>query len=758
MYFPQSIFAVLCCTLATLVATAYPVKIKVVDETGDALPGVSVKLLRQGAGENETGTVSDAEGMAVLNIDTWPAALEVTNVGFKPYKVAIKTAPPSGACTISLGRQYTGLNEVVVTGLGRPTKLDEAVSVYRVIGAEKMRAMGAVNLTDALRNELGINMNQDASLGTQINMRGLSGNNIKILLDGLPLNGREGNNIDLSQINLNNVERIETVQGPMNVMYGSDAIGGIINVITKTNIQAKSIGANAYYESVGRYNFGVDGAIVHNRHNLSISGARNFFQGWDPDYDTVRNPLWKPKLQYVGNLKYTYRFQNDASVTWASDYLNELLAIKGSFPDGYSNDNRFVSDAYYRTQRLNNRLQFKWKAGANGYWESNNSYALYHRDRTTRRVDLSTMDYTLSTVSGDQSVNSFNNFTSRTTYNNRAGIFNYTFGYDANLEFAKGVDKIAGGSKHIGDYALFLTTDIKLWQKLTIQPAFRFIHNTAYNAPISPSLSFLYKPDAAWAFRASYSRGFRAPTLKELYLDFVDNNHQIYGNTDLKAEYSQHLQASAGCALFNEKDKTGHLSLTGFYDDVRDQIALAQYADSSSSGTTTVPYHYVNIGRTRILVLQLTSGFAFGNLAFDAGGSYTKSFETVAATDTTPNFHYYEVNGNVRYDIPKWAAGMAMYYKYTGSQPIVGSIEGGSLFSSEHTKGYHNIDISANKYLWGKRLNLTVGLRNLFNNSIIGFVGQSNSGGTSGGHSLGSGLNLTTGRTAFASLRFNLTK
>src|SRR5690606_31378648 len=99
-------------------------------------------------------------------------------------------------------------------------KLDEAVSVYRIISAADIRSQGAVNLQDALRNQIGINIGQDGVLGGTINMQGLSGDNVKILIDGLPVNGREGQNIDLSTIVMANIERIEIVQGPMSIMYG----------------------------------------------------------------------------------------------------------------------------------------------------------------------------------------------------------------------------------------------------------------------------------------------------------------------------------------------------------------------------------------------------------------------------------------------------------------------------------------------------------------------------------------------------------
>ncbi len=251
--------------------------LKVEDGTGESLPGATVKVYEQGNDKAVSNALTDADGAATIAFAGFPVRLEVSNLGYASVTRILK-AQPEGQSRIALEQKYTGLNEVIVTGVGRPTKLDEAVSVYKIITAADIRSQGAVNLSDALRNQLGINIPQDGMLGSQINMRGLSGNNVKIMVDGLPLNGREGSNIDLSQINLNNIERIEVGQGPMNVMYGSDAIGGVINLITKINKNSWTVAGNGFYESIGKYNTGVDLARIIGKHNLSINVARNFFQ------------------------------------------------------------------------------------------------------------------------------------------------------------------------------------------------------------------------------------------------------------------------------------------------------------------------------------------------------------------------------------------------------------------------------------------------------------------------------------------------
>jgi len=727
------------------------------DEAGNVLPGITVHV--RGAGEHPVAsTLSDIDGKAELRIASWPARIEIAAVGYES-QIAVFDTFPQQTPMLRLKRSMNSLNEVVVTGVGRPTKVDQAVSVYRIVTKEDIRAQGAVTLNDAMRNQLGINIGNDAALGSTVSMRALSGNNVKILVDGLPLNGREAGNLDMSQINLANIERIEMVQGPMSIMYGSDALGGVINLITRNSQKSSTAGAQAFYESIGKYNFGVDGNLVVNRHSLLLNVGRNFFQGWDPDNASKRNPLWRPKETYFGNFKYTWRVNESATLSFAMDLSREHLVMKGS-DESFSYLKTTVADQDFYTTRFVNRLIATWKTGASGYWQSNNSFAVYSRERETVITDLTTMNKVPSPNAADHSRVQFNDFNSRSTYNNIVGKISYTVGYDASLSIAKGVDKIEGGQKTIGDYALFLATDLKPLPQITIQPALRATYNTVYDAPLVPSLAFLFKPSKTLSLRGSYARGFRAPSVKELYLNFKDNNHDINGNPDLKAEYGHHFQVSAGYNLLQQGSNNITTSLTGFYDNIHNQIMLSRMVIGGDP-LETPPYMYTNLGHTRFLAMQWRNDMQFGNLSLVAGLSYNKSIRTVtlAGSDTgtyiTPDFHYVDANAQVNYFLPEWKAGLSIFYKYTGSQPMLNSdITGASIFGDK-ANAYHNIDMSVDKRLWNDRIMITAGVRNLLNNVILNTPGASGGGTHGGGSSLG-GVALTTGRSFFTTLKLQL--
>ena len=145
------------------------------------------------------------------------------------------------------------LEEVVVTGQIKEVNIDNALHDINIIGLETIKKGGFTSLNEILKFQSNIQISNDNILGSQINIQGITGENIKILIDGKPMIGRLNGNIDLSQVNLMNVKRIEIVEGPLSVNYGSDALGGTINIITKKSKDILPV-FESYYETIGKYN------------------------------------------------------------------------------------------------------------------------------------------------------------------------------------------------------------------------------------------------------------------------------------------------------------------------------------------------------------------------------------------------------------------------------------------------------------------------------------------------------------------------
>lgn len=128
---------------------------------------------------------------------------------------------------------YREIEEVVVTATRTPKKISNSPVMTQVITAKQIESRGLTDIKSLLSQEVpGLTFNE-VGFGTSINMQGLSGKHILFLIDGERMAGESGNNIDYQRINLNNIERIEIVQGAGSAIYGTQAMGGVINIITK---------------------------------------------------------------------------------------------------------------------------------------------------------------------------------------------------------------------------------------------------------------------------------------------------------------------------------------------------------------------------------------------------------------------------------------------------------------------------------------------------------------------------------------------
>ena len=315
------------------------------------------------------------------------------------------------------------LEEVVYTGQYKPQSLKQSVYKVRVINADRIRMRGATDIAGVLNNEIGIRFSTDNTLGeTDVNIMGMSGQNVKILLDGIPLVDRGSTKQSLSQVDINSIERIEIVEGPMSVVYGTDALAGVINIITKKNKAGNnnlSVTARIQEEGSGEYYspFSSDGQHYenigvnwqHGAWNASGSFTRNNFGGWTGNA-AYRAQEAKPKEQYLfgGTLGFRHKNFN----TWYRlDYLNEDIYVAGAL----NTNNYRAKDQHYLTDRFTHQLQNEWQLHDRFRLNTALSYQDYKRATETNTIDYTNGTKTLSTDPGEQDVSTFRTFFIRST-------------------------------------------------------------------------------------------------------------------------------------------------------------------------------------------------------------------------------------------------------------------------------------------------------------------------------------------------------
>ncbi|BDD03054.1 TonB-dependent receptor [Aureibacter tunicatorum] len=716
-------------------------------DKGTSKPVEGVIVAGQSEGKGSFCLLTDLRGKLDVEIEP-PYLLTLRHMSYEDIELNISDTED---VVVKMARKDMRLDPVVVTAQTSPQSVRNSVYKVKTVSAATIEKMGAVDLESVLSNQLNIRFEQDGATGTSnISMMGISGQNVKVLIDGLPLTGRSGvnNEIDLNQINLSTVERVEVIEGPMAVNFGADALAGVINIITKKDARDKvNVGISLQEESVGD-EYGKDQGLRRQDVNLgyritdnlfaSIAVGHNDFNGWKDGNESNRSHLWLPKEQWMTNGLLRYR-SHRWDVFYKFDYLDEQIDNLGE-PNPINN---MAFDQLFVTNRWNHQLQAN--ININRYWSYNASFAFQDYERTTISYNYNTEtgEKTTSENGNDDNDIAFQMYTAKGTFNKRGSIVNYQFGYDINIEQGTGARIDAGNTQSIEDYALFASAEIMaLDERLKIRPGLRYAYNSKYNAPVTPQINAKYNLTESLHLRANYGRGFRAPTLKELYFDFVDSNHNIIGNPDLLPETSDNVGLGLSFAKGLSNDLVVNASVNGFYNKVNDKIEYI--VDPENPQVTTLG----NIGSYKTLGANIDQSVSYKSLHGTVGFGYIG----VSYQDLDDQIIYYpEINASVSYTYSPWDLNMSLFYKFNGGKPFVTQAEASEEYVIDRFENYHTMDFTMSKSLVGS-LKLNAGIKNIFDIKDINTLSNTSSGGAHGG---GASRMVGYGRSYFVSLKYN---
>lgn len=640
-------------------------------------------------------------------------------------------------------RMYGELQDVVITAQYTPTDSRNALYKIRTIKREVIEQRGAVNLEQLLNQELNIRISQDLILGSSLSLQGVSGQNVKIMIDGVPIIGRVGDDIDLSQINLSNIERVEMVEGPMSVNYGTNALGGVINLITKKSQLSKySTQVVTQWESVGALNVNAQlGARLTDQLLLRLDGGFNKFEGFNasPPSDSLfaRTFQWNPKDQWFVNGMLRYDLKEDQHLRFSAAYFDETITNLGQLRRPQFKPYAF--DDYYYTTRFDQSVAYEGKFLKDLFWNVTAGYNIFRRQKNTLRLEMDTQAE--SEVAGQQDTTIYHAILFRPVLASRFANskVNFQAGLDLNYEGGYGqrfVDPSAEKARFssLSDYAGFFTVQYQALAALQIQVGMRAAYNTRFDAPIIPSLHLKYSFGKDWQLRGSYAKGFRSPSIKELFFYFVDASHYIIGNPDLKAETSDNFQLVLD---FDKKwsDQRFQATLTGFYNDIQQKIDLYDYVivegkpvPAASLGQTSNTYAYFNQDRFKVLGGNLRLNYRLKNLEIATGVAPTGRYNPLSETEEVKTYTLTtELNGQLSYHFKKLKLRAAFFIRYNdklvryyqtldtdGNPVVVQSIQDGFALS----------DFTLNKSFWKNRIQLGGGIKNLFDVRNVNVYGN----------------------------------
>ncbi|MCJ8153814.1 TonB-dependent receptor [Chryseobacterium sp. SSA4.19] len=592
------------------------------------------------------------------------------------------------------------IEEVVITGQYTQQAINKSIYKVEVIDAQQIKNMAVTNVAEVLNQNLNILIEPNKSSGnSSANILGLSGAYTKILIDNIPVVSDEGmgNLVDLTKINVNNIERIEVVKGSMGVEYGNNAVAGVINIITKksygkkftalASLQEETVGKDYdwFKKGNGRHiqslnlgyrindNWSVSGDINHNDFK-GYKGDLNGYKYFNESNDALRGYDWQPKEQLTTNGTIRYS-KNNTSFFYKLNFLTEKInyynPLITTLPLGGLNRTYTADDKDYHTNRWIHQFNIQTKLGRinyNGdfsYQSQERKSQIYTYDIPNRREISRDPEITFYKSNVLYSRGMFSNF-----LNNEK--INFQLGYE--LDRTKGfADATTFESNNNGksiertvfNYANFLSAEWNINDWLSFRPGVRLALSDRFSAQYNYSGTLRFKTSENSDIRTVFGSANRFPTYDELYTFVVDNNHDIRGNEGLKPETGYSAAAFWDYELTNTNNWKFNFSLSGMYLDVKNRIENVIINNSPLQIT------FLNLDNYRSVLFGGGVNARKGDLTLNAGIS-VMGISQVLNTEkiTSPdNYNYYaEANLAANYTLPSSKTLFALYYKYTGKQ------------------------------------------------------------------------------------------
>ena len=537
----------ICCAMAIYATDAnvtrrtYTVRGTVKDRTNAPVPYATVMVI----GTN-IGIAADADGGFRLQLDKGTYRLRFSCTGYEQKTVDV-LAEEQPDLEVTLDEAKNGLTEVVVTGTRTERMLKDEPVVTRVITAEEIKKLDPQDFKGLLEYELpGLQFN-GAAHGSglpDISFQGMDSRYLLFLIDGERMAGEGAlDNIDFSRLDVDNIERIEVIKGSMSTLYGSNALGGVVNIITKKanrpfvgNVSARttSRGDQKYALSVGTRQekfSSLTSASFSRRNPYTIRDTK-------PMTSTFKRPDGTDSTA-VDTTRRSFNIKGYETFSIAQkfgyDFTDRLSAeLTGSFYQ-----NRLL---YTEEMKLHERFRDFTFGGKLNYIlnETSRLDISYHYDHYYKN-DIFPQAGNLTTVKYRDITNNFRLNYSLLLADRHA----LTAGTEYNTERMKSNWFRDTTSSRFSNCVIYVQDDYRVTDRLSLVGGLRMDYHSEYKAHVSPKLSAMYRLGHV-TLRGGYAAGFRSPSLRELYAEFDHRGmFKIYGNTDLKPETSHHASISA---------------------------------------------------------------------------------------------------------------------------------------------------------------------------------------------------------------------
>lgn len=715
-------------------------------ETGMPIFEVSLIFTDFLSQKNQYG-FTNANGIA-LNSSISESQLQISHIG---YETIIETITPNASKTYFLQKDVFMLNQVVVTATRNKKALKNTPVLTQVITGEQIEARGLQTVGDVLETDIPSIEFQQHGHGVNMGAQGLLATNILLLVDGERMAGETRANVDYNRLNIDEVERIEIVKGASSSLYGSQAMGAVINIITKKSKKSfyGSIGAQLtsnYEKNYPNLSSSSDNYDIKkdlDRMNLTQNYTFGFNQGkWEGrtnftakskdayeltdssvlyrDYFEIDTRTPETKYIFYNNGLKDYTINQSVGYT-----VNNKLKIsaKGSYyqHDEYDFKSDNIHDFY---TDYNYTLKAQYIPNRNSDYSLSINDDVYKKYDFRERLDETNLDYKHHIInpklSGNNRISDNNNLASGIEY----------------LYESLSYSDLASKYKTSSNASVFVQDDIQLSEYWNIVAGARLDYHTSFGTHFSPKISLMYKK-YPFTFRTNYAAGYRSPSLKELYHElFIPGIVTIKGNENLNPETNKYLAAS----LEYSKSKI-NTSVSLYRNAFKDRIDFKWFVD-----VTPAELIYQNLDSSTLLGIDYLLQYQPVNwLNLKASYSYVDELVGDVARISAFSPHTGSLQIGYNYNSKNYKLNASITGKYLSAKDHTSTDEDttSDLYGEKYTvhyKDYSTWRMSVQQE-YRHKLKLTLGVENIFDYTPIMYTFSTST---------------TSGRSYFVGLKLNI--
>jgi len=474
--------------------------------------------------------------------------------------------------------------EVVVTALRVPRLKSAIPWNTKLITRKDIEESPLVKLGDLLRTVAGLSVKANGGLSSPIaaRFRGSNSQQVLVLLNGSRINSPSLGMFDLGDILLSDVERIEVVKAPLSALYGADAVGGVVNIITRKATAKPEFEVAAGYGEFSTQNFSVSGSGPH----YFFSAASLSSAGFRDNSDYKAQDL---NLRFSGKMGKAYleagvkRYSGEKGSPGSLDYLT---------PQARQTDNNLFYDVIYRADEVGLKICL-----------AQNSLGQNYKNPASF-TPIDTTNKTLTTNLNVQETLDLGRFNA------------FSAGIEIREDHSQGTNS---GSQHITDKAVYLQDEIHWPGVARIVVGGREDLTSAYGNHFNPRIGLVVNPWRDVDLKASWGSSFKAPSINDLYWSSLTETFDwggityvstTRGNPDLKAETAQSIDVS----LERRLDSESSARLSYYVSDIRDMIRwTTTYLSTTESVTEPLNVSNASIQGVEFeyerKILEILNGF-----------------------------------------------------------------------------------------------------------------------------------------------------